>query len=280
MTLACRRLAFADAFRGSCNSFFSPWGLRVTRRSIWVVLGIILAALFLSGCDQGPSFRYRITVEVDTPQGLQSGSAVHEIEAHRNTWFVNSAVRGRSLRGEAVAVDLPGGRTLFALLTPSQEPFVPEELMDIVLRALDPTYGGFNTDYVETVRSIEAGGGLRERVVIAPTRLNPLATRGSADQRLRISNYPLLVTFTNSRDVASVVRVEPSNMTMQFGERVRLRRITVQVTDDRLSTTIAERLRLLGLQPGMGLDPTRGVSTNPTLAQRIGYDEFIRGIER
>ncbi len=245
------------------------------------------AALFLVGCDQSHSFRYRITVEVETPQGLRTGSAVQEIEAHRNTWFVNSAVRGRSLRGEAVAVDLPGGRTLFALLIPEEGRFRPEGLMDIVLRALDPTYGvGTNTDYVSTVTAISDGRGTRQPVVIDPSMSNPFATPGSPDQRAQISNYPLLVTFRNPRDPSSVLRVEPGELAAQFGDGVRLRRITVQVTDNSVTERIDGRLdeafwRRWSLRSSAARE--NDAMNNPyfqSLAGQLSRDDFVKGEHR
>lgn len=44
---------------------------------------LALAALMLSGCavaeDKTPDYRYRLTVEVETPEGVKSGSSVIEI---------------------------------------------------------------------------------------------------------------------------------------------------------------------------------------------------------
>jgi hypothetical protein len=106
---------------------------------------------------------------------------------------------------------------------------------------------------------------------------NPPAAGGSDDIA---DKWPMLVTFTNLRDPMSVERVDPANLSAQFGEGVRLRRITVQVTDDDVTEGMEERLGQLGLQPGDGLDSTLGVTTHPTLAQQLGYSDFIRGKDR
>jgi hypothetical protein len=52
----------------------------------------------------------------------------------------------------------------------------------------------------------------------------------------------MLVTFGNLRDPMSVTEVDPANLSAQFGEGVRLRRITVQVTDDDVTEGIERRL--------------------------------------
>ena len=50
----------------------------------WVagMMGLILA-LFTTACsaeDAAPDYRYRLTVEVDTPEGLKTGSSVIEVD--------------------------------------------------------------------------------------------------------------------------------------------------------------------------------------------------------
>lgn len=207
-------------------------------RPITAVFGMLLASAPLSGCDQGASFRYRMTVEVDTPQGLRTGSAVHEIDAHHNTWFVNSAVRGRRLRGEAVAVELPGGRTLFVLTMPGEERFRPSGFPDIILRTLDPAYV---TDWVESVGRVRSRQGTRTFGVIAPVFSYPSGGANAADRQPSYSNYPLMVTFRNPRVPASVVRVDPRNLASELGAGIHLRRITVQVTDDRVTNDLGRR---------------------------------------
>ena len=241
---------------------------------LWAIFALLLAALLLSGCDRGTSFRYRMTVEVETPQGLRTGSAVHEIEAHHVAISVNGTVRGRNLRGQAVAVDLPGGRTLFALMTPAEERFGSDGTIDSVLRTLDPAY---DNDWVESVARVRAGEGTRRSGVIAPTVPNPYTGPSRPDQPAHFSNYPLLVTFRNLRDPASVVRVDPTDLATPFGQGTRLRRIWVEVTDDDVTTGIERRLSWLGQYPEPRLDPDYRGSTTPTLAERIAHGDFVRG---
>ena len=208
-------------------------------KAVGPLFALLLAALLLSGCDRGTSFRYRMTVEVETPQGLRTGSAVHEVEAHHVAISVNGTVRGRNLRGQAVAVDLPGGRTLFALMIPAEGRFGSDGTIDSVLRTLDPAY---NYDWVESVARVRAGEGALPSGVIAPTFPTPYTGPSRPDQPALFSNYPLLVTFRHLRDPASVVRVDPADLTTPFGEGVRLRRIRVEVTDDDVTTGIERRL--------------------------------------
>ena len=98
------------------------------RRSVavvWLVLATALATA-LSACgltdnlvdDRTPNHRYRLTVEVETPEGLKTGSSVIQVEQSlgRAGGAPASSQIYRKVHGEAVAVDLPDGLTLFALL--------------------------------------------------------------------------------------------------------------------------------------------------------------------
>src|SRR5258706_15708221 len=74
----------------------------------------LLAALVIG--DQirinRPGHKYRLTVEVETPEGVKSASGVMSVHPDRGY-----SPRGRtSTKGEAVCVDLGGGKTLGGLL--------------------------------------------------------------------------------------------------------------------------------------------------------------------
>jgi hypothetical protein len=45
------------------------------------------ALVLLAGCggESLPTYRYKLTVEVETPEGLRAGSAVREVEARCST---------------------------------------------------------------------------------------------------------------------------------------------------------------------------------------------------
>ncbi|MEL7739057.1 hypothetical protein AAG614_11795 [Citromicrobium bathyomarinum] len=84
------------------------------------VLGLLGGVAFaaLSGCRLfgGNSYRFRMTVQVETPGGVRTGSSVYEVSAENKVAITREmATRGWSVKGEAVAVDLPGGRALFAV---------------------------------------------------------------------------------------------------------------------------------------------------------------------
>jgi hypothetical protein len=199
-----------------------------------VISGLLalLGALFLSACalaeDKTPDYRYRLTVEVETPEGVRTGSSVIEVEQTPvRSGFAPGAgvgVRKRA-RGEAVAVDLPGGKTLFALLRSDND----VDWAAHVYVYLKPYKKQSVLDAADDVLELEG-----ERVL-------PRMWPAVANLKER-SAYPMLVTFGDLADPTSVARVDPDDLAATFGAGVRLKRITVELTDDPVTTGIEERL--------------------------------------
>ena len=75
--------------------------------------------LVLQACGESLTYRYRLTIEVDTPEGLRTGSSVIETTTTDRTksWGPpESRIISSRVRGEAVFVDLGEGRNVVALL--------------------------------------------------------------------------------------------------------------------------------------------------------------------
>lgn len=198
---------------------------------------LALAALLLSGCaaaeDKAPDYRYRLTVEVETPEGPKTGSSVIEVQqtlVRAGGSPANQAVE-RRVRGEAVAVDLPGGKTLFALLRSENN----IDWASYVFVYLAPQKKGEHfADQMDDVLEVKGKQ-------VLPRMWPPVAF---LEER---SAYPMLVTFGDLADPTSVALVDPDDLAATFGEGVRLKRITVQLTDDPVTTGIEQRLRWWGM---------------------------------
>src|SRR5664279_4145100 len=91
-------------------------------------LGALVAiSLCLAGCGRTESYRYKLTLAVDTPHGVKRASSVVEVLFYD----VSIPARGtmHKLRGEALYLDLgSGARPLVALLTSRLHPKRDEEL--------------------------------------------------------------------------------------------------------------------------------------------------------
>lgn len=176
------------------------------------------AVALLSACNplRRSGYRFKMTVEVETPEGLKTGWSVYEVEANNVVALTPGGVgRERKLRGQAVVVDIASGKALFALVE-------NDSLAEMSMAALDPAY---KNDWVESAKRIAAGTSIQSPALIMTW------------------NHPMLVTFTDIDDPSSVQRVDPANLAASFGPNIRLKRITVEVTDDDVTTGIEKRLR-------------------------------------
>lgn len=183
---------------------------------------VILTSLGLTACNPFGgihTYRYRVTVEVDTSQGVRSGSSVWETSALEGSGIPDRGVRSRA-RGEAVAVDLPGG-TLFALLRgQNMDADYPSGVVPSHLKAHPQPGADAVKNWGEIMRTIAE---------TKPTfELYP-------DER------PLLVRFRDLGNPATVEKVDPADLASSFGPGTRLRRIAVAVTDDDVTVGIERR---------------------------------------
>ena len=143
-------------------------------------LGVLAggAAALLSGCgllggNRG-RLRYRITLEIDTPSGLKTGSSVLEYEYPSKT--------GLSY-GQAPFVDLGNGRYVFALIDQMSGPWGVFRYPD-----LQPPIPRDDVPWSEFDRANE---------------LKPKAV-------LKLADYPKLVTFGDINHPTTVREVSPS----------------------------------------------------------------------
>lgn len=237
----------------------------MARRGVIGLLGGA-AALLLTGCGiikTYPSFRYRLTVEVETPEGLKTGSSVIEVR-----WgAVDSTLGGASAesRGEAAAVDLPGGRTLFALLSgESRSADWADYAMFSVMPLPEKGPGQKDSDAL--------GIGI-DRIIANKTLMvlpRMIAAPITAAQA-RVSAYPMLVRFGDIKDPKSVTLVDPDDLEKSFGPGVTLRRITVQITDDPVTTGIEKRLGWWRKFRDLHFDGTSNVSEDMTTTELAAH---------
>lgn len=197
------------------------------------VMGVLAGglALVLGGCGSlfPARYRFRLTVEVETPQGLRSGSSVYEVKAWNEPGMDPSGkVRKWRARGEAVAVDLPGGKTLFALLKTGAH---FEDMVGLSMSTLYPAFRAEGYDVVGVAREL-ARADVGEKAEVAP------------------ADYPMLVVFGDIAVPRTIELVDPTKLAAAFGSSVRLRAITASVTNDAVTKGIEGRLPWLGSHRG------------------------------
>ncbi len=151
-----------------------------------------------------------MVVWIDTPSGPISGAAVTDVQIRLVSDFFKGDIGGAKpgFHGEAVVVELPDGRLLFALLDGATG-WVVNELYD----------QGVDGGVPELSRAFKS--------MDAPLKLSP-------------KYYPLMVTFGDLSDPASVMRVDPADLALSFGAGFGLREITLEVTDDAVTEGVVE----------------------------------------
>jgi hypothetical protein len=171
--------------------------------TFWKWFGLLgLLAVLVVG-DQirinRPGHKYRLTVEIETPGGIRSASGVLAVTPDRG--YNN---RGKTLTsGDAVFVDLGGGKNLVALLAHPDKTIDLDGINYVALRA----YG-------------EAGG-----------------QRVSFNQMSRMTGVvpvtgaliPVLATFADPADPRTMKILPPDNLEASLGPGFRLQRITAEV---------------------------------------------------
>lgn len=246
------------------------------RGALGLLAGIALA---LPGCgaagDRLPDYRYRLTVEVETPEGLRTGSSVIEVSttvAGRNSIPTPGAVSHR-VRGEAVTVDLGARGLLFALLRSEDN---SDWASNVMFRFVPktPLKRGTDEKYDSNAR-FEAmfAAMLNHRELIELPRTFPPVGH-LVDQPAR----PVLVRFRNVADPKTVEKVNPDDLAVAYGQGVKLKRITIQLTDDPVTAGIEKRLGWLAKQRGSLIPIPRG---KPIGEMPIGSDitegDFSKG---
>ena len=193
-------------------------------------------AILIGGCDvnsptmsgiwQEPYYA-KLKVEVDTPEGVKSSHSVIEVK-----W--DKAGRGFNVRGEAVAVDLPQGETLFVLLRSPTSVDWAAYLHQIVKLENSPE------DQALYYRQIAAN-----RAIWPIPRTKEVF--GNKEVR---DNYPYFVRFRGIRDPKSVEQVDPDDLEKTFGPGYKLKRFTLQMTDGPVTVGIERRLPSYGKETG------------------------------
>lgn len=169
-----------------------------------LAIGIVaLVGLYLWQPDY--VWHQKLTIDVDTPEGVKSGSSTVRVAWRDSIALLPDPPHVTSqIRGEATVVDLGGGRYLFALLNDAER---------LALKV-------FN---YEPVPQVVNG--------ISPWAQRVVERRGETLEA-PLGRYPVLVTFVDISGPSSVRKVDPSNPEEAFGEGMQLKRRSLSVTDE------------------------------------------------
>jgi hypothetical protein len=220
---------------------------------------VVAIGLCLVGCGKSESYRYKLTLAVNTPEGVKRASSVVEVLF----WDVSIPARGtmHKLRGEALCLDLgPGAKPLIVLLT-SQ---------------LHPKYG----NDLRWSRDAGPGGKLLSDGPILPDLLDYVAqlARARGPHKITPSDLPDLVTFADVNSPATVIEVDPNNLQATLGAGVSWNEIALEGTDEPVTKGIEQKLPWLPeyLEKNLRLDGSKyGIyGTNRELANILSSFDF------
>ena len=241
----------------------------ITRRTI---IGLLAStgALGLAGCGGGidKTIRYRLKLDIETPEGLRSGASVIEVRfSESNGYLTPPEARGSrwSIKGEAVVVDLGSHGLLFGLL--KGDPLAKGS--GIPPAAPDAAYF-----FTKTFHAAMPGD-------VNPQRFDEWAAhKGALD--MQPIDRPMLVRFRDIADPKTVERVDPENLAASFGPGVKFSHATIEIVDDAVTTGIEKRLGWLGEYPEPSLapvsDPFRDPA-HPPFAATVHHGDFRRGLQ-
>jgi len=204
----------------------------------WLKLVVVaLMTIGLVGCGRSESYRYKLTLAVDTPDGGKRGSSVVEVEFYD----VSFPERGtmHKLHGEALYLDLgPGKRPLIALLTRQ-------------IRVEPMRRGEYEYQYAERQRwTREVGPSLiwLYRLYDLPTSEDDALARALRISRMRgareivPTDLPDLVTFADVNDPKTVIEVDPNDLQATLGPGVSWSKVTLESTDEPVTKGIELKL--------------------------------------
>ena len=181
---------------------------------------IVLATILIGWRLASPThtWHYRLTVEVETPEGLKTGAAVKEVSLHHEPSILPD--QGGSIRqvgyGEAVVVDLGKRGLLF------------------VLNNRPGYFDSYEADvFFDSFRGVEKAGR----------------------SELKLEDWPALVTFRNPRDLDTIAVLSPpenvsrvdaetaldKNIEAAFGSGVHLKSIVIEVTTDPVTRGVIDK---------------------------------------
>jgi hypothetical protein len=195
-------------------NFLKALGITVAALAV-IIVGFIAAYPLLYPTY---SHRYRLTLEVETPDGLKTGSSVIEPSARAQPLILVNSTAVTDLKGDAVFVDLGKVGSVLGLLAVGKEIQAP---------------------YGPVYLAIKSFG--------VPNCKQPFCqwreiAHKSGERDFPPDLVPALVTLSSSGDPKSARFLRPGELETVFGPGYRLKRAWIELTQEPVTHEISEKL--------------------------------------
>ncbi len=233
-------------------------------RRIFGLFACAGAAIALAGCGffgGNASYRYMLTLNLETPDGLKTGFNVVEVEVNQAPEYAGGAATGKVV-GEALYLDLgPSVRPLVALLTratidpPNSQCHWLRSTPTCILKRL--TGGPLN----KATKDSESALDVVRRFSRQPTRF-----------LIQPDDLPDLVAFDDSSDPRSARLVDPNNLEATLGPGFKWQSLTIEVTGDPVTSGIGSHLPWLADDsPDFAIKKTDPASNRDFIIRRTNF---------
>jgi hypothetical protein len=232
----------------------------------WILRAVAVvaaAALLWQWLSPSCTYNYRLTIDVETPDGIKSGSSVIQ-RKHIGQRFV-PGFSGRGLvriTGEAVYVDLGQGKNLFVTLTDDASGRLGD----------GARYNGALDAGTLPWQALGLKFGILDEWTECRAARNLL---GRPAVNVPPMNLPTTVTFRDLSQPKSVELVDPRFLASTFGKGYALTAAKIEITNDPPTTGIERILPWLNQFKQRGaLDGTQFPGPADPLASQLGYLTF------
>lgn len=200
-------------------------------------------------------FNYKLTLVVNTPEGQKVGSSVRKIIVAKMPKLLPDEHGGQiDVRGEALVVDLGERGVLFALLKEGKS--IGSDAKRIIFKEFPTDHAIYSRSGISYYRNLEA------------------------KKELAFDRLPMLVRFRDMNDPKTVELVDPNDLAASFGEGVKLKSATIEMTNEAVTTGVEKYLRWLPEYYNKKLDGNRyeGGNAPATLANKLSSGSFSAGV--
>jgi hypothetical protein len=218
------------------------------------LLGIIAAvalALYLGVTLAFPSYthRYRLTIEIDTPEGARSGSSVIEVTRKDVRWVL--IAQGRYTfreHGDAVFVDLGAGRNVIALLATGPNGQNVDQMITLPIEA----YGYYKWDEDAWAGRVKMQGPVELQAPLIPTLITMPDVSDPKSAQV-IYAFDFQEVRESSGALRRVPRLAIDRFSEKFGPGFRFKRATLETTRDDVTRGIENKIPWITQMKAQGL---------------------------